>query len=483
MKKKSTVATVKEQRRLRGLAPMDEVAQILMEATQSVEDMLRIEDVGWIYYSGRTGEIIDAQARQTNLLLSRLYYNKDPLGKQAIRLWTDYTFGPGITYSVEDEPAKKALKAFWEAPENKSVLGSRGQRKSSDKSLVDGEIFFALFLTPGGIVKIRWIDPLEIVEIITDPDDVEKVMYYRRDWSDTQAGQHVDYYMSVTNPKDEGAKDSAGAEIKSTQDNVLVYHLALNTISQRGNPLLLPALDWIKQYRRFLASRIAVMLALARFAWKGKVKGGQALVDAMKAKTHQKEIAAGSTEYENEGFDLTPIKTESGAAAAYQDGKMIKHQVFAAVGIPEQYFGDISTGNLATAKTVELPMMKMFQSYQKVWSDTYQDIDEIVLAHAGIKFEDVHIDRDFPKIAPSDIAQAAEALVGIIGAMPELGDSDDVKQIALMTLGVNDPAAVLAELEKLTKESGGNPDVALLKAMVRFKESMEKKGAKEKKND
>jgi len=126
---------------------------------------------------------------------------------------------------------------------------------------------------------------------------------------------------------------------------------------------------------------------------------------------------------------------------------MIKLQISAAVGIPEQYFGDISIGNLATAKTVELPMMKMFQSYQQVWNDIYQTIDEVILAHNNVPPDKWYVDRDFPKIAPEDVAQAAQAMTQILNVMPDLATSDDVKQMALMTLGINDPAAVLAAIK------------------------------------
>jgi len=198
-------------------------------------------------------------------------------------------------------------------------------------------------------------------------------------------------------------------------------------------------------------------------------------VDAVKAKTHQKQVPAGSTQVENLGVDTTPIKTETGASAAYQDGKMIKYQICAAVGIPEQYFGDISTGNLATAKTVELPMMKMFQSYQQVWNDAYQDIDEVILEHADIKPDKWYVDRDFPKIAPADILQAATALTQILQVLPELGDSEDVKQIALLTLGVNDPAEVLDQLEEVIKK---NPNIALARDLKWYRESISKKEEK-----
>ncbi|KKL70120.1 hypothetical protein LCGC14_2108100 [marine sediment metagenome] len=161
-----------DDRRLRELAPQeDELGVIIREATQSVEDMLALEDQGWINLGSQTSDVITGPARIANLKLSRLYAVKDPLGKQSIRLWTDYTFGTGMAWDMEDEGAKKVLETFWNAPENKSVLSNRGQRKSSDKLLIDGEVFFVIFLGAKGKETIRFVDPLEITEIITDPDD------------------------------------------------------------------------------------------------------------------------------------------------------------------------------------------------------------------------------------------------------------------------------------------------------------------------
>lgn len=461
----------KPEARLRELAPRDELDILLREATASVEADLTLEDAGWINLSGATGEVITSSERITNIKLSRLYALKDPMGKQAIRLWTDYTFGSGITWQSEDDAVTKVLESFWDSKANKNILSARGQRKSSDKLLIDGEVFFAIFLGAKGEAKIRHIDPLEITEIITNPEDIEDIRYYRRQWSDPQGKPHDTIYRSSTNIKDEATPDMYGKSVSKT-DDALIYHLTYNTITQRGNPLLLPALIWMKYNTRFLASRIAIMLALAKFAWRTKVKGGQTAVDAIKAKTHDKEIAAGAHLVENLGSDTIPIKTETGAQGAYQDGRMIKLQIAAAVGIPEQYFGDISIGNLATAKTVELPMMKMFQSYQAIWNGTYQDIDEIVLQHNKINPDKWYVDRDFPKISPTDVIEGATALMNIINVMPELASSPDVQQLALLLLGINDPSEVL---DALGKESKGNVNVRLIKALQDFRESLKQK--------
>jgi len=214
------------------------------------------------------------------------------------------------------------------------------------------------------------------------------------------------------------------------------------------------------------------MLALTRFAWRTKVAGGQAAVDAIKAKTHEQEIPAGSQILENLGADTQPIKTDSAARNAYDDGRMIKLMFQASVGISEQYFADISTGNLATAKTVELPMMKMFKSNQKVWGDTYQDIDEVVLEHAGIAPDKWYVDREFPPIAPADVAQIAESIVNILNVLPQFADSLDVQGIAMQALGVNDPAQAL---DALTQEAIKNPDGDLLRAVKQLRETIEKR--------
>jgi len=454
----------KTSKRFESLKPGGEFQAILREAIQTVEDELNLEDAGWINFSQTDGVITD-QARQANLKLSRLYNATDPLGRQSIRLWTDYTFGSGMTWSCDEESTNKVLESFWDAGANKNVLSVRGQRKSSDKLLEDGEIFFAIILgSSKDSAKIRTISPLEITEIITNPEDIDDVRYYKREWADRDSKTHTTIYRDYTNVKD------GGVDGVNKNDDALIYHLAYNSTSQRGNPLLLPALDWIKQYRHFLASRVAIVLALARFAWKTKVKGGQTAVNAIKAKTHEQEIAAGSHLLENLGSDTTPIKTESGASSAYQDGRMLRLQICAAVGIPEQYFGDISTGNLATAKTVELPMLKMFQSYQAIWADTFKDINNIILEHAGIAEDKRYVDMDFPPITPMDVLEAADAMVKIAGVMPSVMDTPDVQQLALLILGVNDPAEVL---DAMSQESKSNPEVTLLRAVRTFKESIE----------
>ncbi len=427
-----------------------ELTDIIREATKQVEDQLNLEDDGWVRLgqAGGGDGVTEAERRAT-VIQARRYGARDPLAVQSIRLWTSYTFGTGLilTTPKEDDSAGKILDAFWKAPFNIGVLSPAGQRKSSDRVLIDGELFFAVFIDSGKKARIRRLDTLEITQIITDPDDAEDVRYYKRVWVDTAGKDHEAIFRSVTNKADVAVNDSDGHEVKATEDAV-VFHLAINTIGQRGNSLLTPALEWIKLHRRFLASRAAIMLALARFAWKGKVQGGPGAISTLKAQLEDKLPEAGAVAYENEGFNLTPVSPNSQAGNAYSDARMLRLQVSAAVGWPEQYFGDISSGNLATAKTVELPVVKMCQTYQETWASLYHEIIQYVLSEGGIAEDGPSVDIDFPAITPEDAGELAKSLQLAVQSFPGFTDNRTIVQQALMSIGVTgtDVNRVLDEL-------------------------------------
>ena len=63
----------------------------------------------------------------------------------------------------------------------------------------------------------------------------------------------------------------------------------------------------------------------------------------------------------------------------------------------------------------------------------------------------------------------ATAISTTVATFPEFASSPDVQQIAMLNIGVNDPAEAL---EQISKESKGNPEVALIKALRPFRESL-----------
>jgi hypothetical protein len=164
--------------------------------------------------------------------------------------------------------------------------------------------------------------------------------------------------------------------------------------------------------------------------------------------------------------------------------------VAAATGIMEHYFGDPSTGNLATSTAMELPMLKQFEGRQQLWWDVLTDLVDYVieasarapagyLARQGARIQldeasgreivvlpsvtvekegpdgkvaktsevpSIDYDVAFPSIVQEDVQVQSAALASIAsaGALPE---KELVRQAARL-LGIQDVDALLEEWEK-----------------------------------
>ena len=435
----------------------------LREAFTRADIELALDDRGWLV-PGRqwTAADLDAQTRTTLVAKARLYWLRDPLMKQAVRLWTDYSLGTGITWDSKDQKIKDKCDKFAKGRRNKTIMNSEGQRRSSKKLLVDGEIFFVIFDADqdSDAKTIRRIDCLQITDIICDPDDEEHVLGYRRltaqdkilyyaDWRNDDADNAL-----LAKQNDPSTKGKIGDKV---QQDCLVYHIPFDTLLKRGNGLLSSNLDWSKEHRRFMEARVAIQQALAKFAWKGKVKGGQAIINQLQAKLQSTYATAGMTQVErhpqtapggtwaeNAGVDLTPMPRATGAGDAKGDGDQLKLMVCAGTGIMLHYFGDPSTGNLATATAMELPMLKMFQSYQSMWKDAFRDLFAIALDEDPEEESDLTL--DLPPILLDDIRKIGQFVQMVAAVFPEIR-VPEVLQTLLNSLNVGNIDEVMDSVE------------------------------------
>jgi hypothetical protein len=470
---------------------VNEMAEVLMTLPEISESFTRadlelaLDDRGWINPMSQNsiGEM-DPASRKILVTRARMYWSRDPLAHQAVRLWTDYGIGDGVSFNVGGKKktgannkasssapsgtnaTQQKLNKFWKARTNRKLLSSRGMQRLSRKLLVDGEIFFAIFGAPDADdKKIRIIDPLQVTDRITDPDDDEHVLCYRRvlpsnnkplyyaDWSATEE----DLVLA------EQQKDPQTGKTITLEEDVVIYHLPFDDFGWRGNGLLLPALDWSREHRRFMEARVAITQALSKFAHKLTMKGGQALLDQMKRKLQSSQVerggsevernpqtAAGATWLQNAGLQLDQMPRATGAGDAKQDGDGLKLMVCAATNIMLHYFGDPSTGNLATATAMELPMLKSFTAYQRLWTDAIRDIFSIVLNETEDE-EPAVIDIDLPPILKDDLRNLGQAITAIAAIFPEIG-VDEVLQAMMVALGLNNVEDVMDSIREKRDE-------------------------------
>lgn len=329
----------------------------------------------------------------------RLYLN-DPVTQFAVELWTDYGFGSTPNLSAEDDNAQAIWDEFFRADRNAPILGERKLHKRSEDMLTDGELFFVVFAsTIDGMSTVRTIPTEQIKELIKDPDDSSVVLYYRREFSATDASMTTIYYQDwhATPEQLQRAKLPSDARVADRQadgTDVVVLHAAFREVNGRGWPLATASIDWTNEYKQFLTNRAAVARAAATIVEKIKVKGGQRAIDMIKNRIgssitgstdgfeNNPPPVAGSTWLENEALDRQWMNRPTNSGDAEKDGMALLTQAGLGYKLYPHYLGRGDTYRLATSTAMEGPTLKSFNRYQSFWASVWLDMFRIVIGFA-----------------------------------------------------------------------------------------------------
>lgn len=444
---------------------------------------LALEDRGWKRQLAIAATEFSRYGIQQLILISRLYFIKNPLIRRGVQVSADYVFGRGFEISSQDEAANETIGEFLKA--NKSELGQAALCEKHEQLNTDGNIFFAFFTdVQTGTVQVRTIDPTEISEIVCDPEDQGKPWYYKRDWmyqdfsmraGIVQPATKTTWYVDIDyNPPDRpteiGGKPIA---TEASGDYVRILHFKDGGLCKWhfAAPPIYAALDWARAYRHFLEDWASITRALARFAWNVETQGGQGAIAALK-QTLATTLANDGVSIETNptptvassfvtgpGNKLTPVKT-AGSTTEPEQGRRVMLMVAAAMGLPETFFGDASTGSLATALSLDRPTELKFLRAQEKWREVLQRICQYALERSATAPrgrlkeareknpapQPVTIDVKFPAILEHDINARVGAITEALTLNQPGINGIDLKTgvgLLLSELGVEDVQSVL----------------------------------------
>lgn len=425
--------------------------ELLQERIAELE--LALDDVGY----ERIGDSnFDKQFTKASIdkiaAMARVYWLKNPLIKRAVATQANYVFGQGVDVVAADEDVQTVVDAFMEDSKNRAELtGEQAMLTKETELQVTSNLFFTFFTDPlNGATRVRTIPLSEITRIIYNPDDSKEPWYYYRQWQQPKEPGSQKYEMHQAMypdinymPKGGLPKHFNGIEVMALNP---VYHVKTNCLSdmEYGVSEIYAAVDWAKAYKDFLEDWYTIVKSLSKFAWKATSKSGatgmaqakQVLEGAINGGSNPMNSdlpgQAAQVWMSSDNFDLAPMP-KSGATVAVDDGRRALLMVCAATGIYEHYFGDPSTGNLATAKAMEQPMLLMFQERQELWTDVFNTILGYVINQSALKpggklrgvmsFNDYgesyvdmgdtdrSVDVKFPPILQEDVNERIDAIV------------------------------------------------------------------------
>lgn len=358
----------------------------------------------------------------------------------------------------EDDPTRKIIDDFWTDPDNELAFTSHAALKQLiDDVATDGEKFHSCFQDAAPpYVRVAEIPVEEIKQIIYDPDNRIKPVLYKRRYQESIYDDRDESYKPTGEPivryyLDYRITDEAWSELKSKikipegkivkEDGkyVKVFHSGINWLwtknGRRGVSELYSSREWFRVFREFMEGRAAINKAAQSVSYTRKIKGGPAAVASFGGKFGGLSVgdSAGSDSDElrklsqpmagaiydhNEGVDLEWMRTDTGAANAKEDARMLLMSAGAGTSTFIHYFGEGGDANLATSQSMELPMVKSYEDWQQWVEDFLTSFFRYVLTvatdEATAKDEMKRVGFTFPPIISQDVVKYTTSWAQIV---------------------------------------------------------------------
>jgi hypothetical protein len=390
--------------------------------------------------------------------LSLYLWRGNALGRWLIEIQVAYLLAEGVQICATDPEAQDWLDQFWNDPINN--MTAKLPKKVRELALYGEQCWPTFVNTITGHVRLGYVDPDYIDEVIMDPDNPEHVVGITTKAVD---GLEARSYRVIVNGP-ESIFTERTQKLRETFTGGECFFFKINDLSNtsRGTSDLLAVADWLDAYDQGLWSELSRWEELRAFLWDVTLKGATE-PEVRKRAGEIAPPAPGSTRVHNDAEvweAVTPdLKATDGAGFA----RLFRNHILGAQGIPEHWFGGGGDVNRATAGEMDEPAEKLLSMRQATIGTilaelgTYQVRQRVKAITGGepadIDPEGYAVSVVWPEMTSKDTSKYAAALSQVVAAAAmavERGLLSEPTALALIgaiagRLGVDiDPAAELA---------------------------------------
>lgn len=330
-------------------------------------------------------------------------YHHNPYAHRIVNVFCELTHGRGFQLSSRDpEYLEQVEEVVRQLDLRRLVFEWRRERLIYGELLLDNR-------------KWQSIDPSTVWDIITEPDDITKPLYYFQSYPTA--------YQTFTGYRVPGVQDSEKAApmkyiVRQLPfDQVLHFKSECVTNEKRGRSVLFPILGWLKRHRD-TANAVAVRLQLeASFIFDDTIEGSEQ--DVLDHLTRFSGMpVAGSVFAHTAGVKRAamPVMAQAATGAFREALQEFVCIMASSVGLPKEYMNITGrSGGRAGALVGVEPVNKVVERYQLEDAEVIHSVLKIELPRRGIVYDRRMIEVIFPSVTKdvtSEViknVQAAEA--------------------------------------------------------------------------
>ncbi len=329
-------------------------------------------------------------------------YETNPLAHRIIELTKDFVVGEGITYDAPDERVKQVLDEFWFDPVN--LWDLKQHQKALELGLYGEQCYSVAVNEYNGRVRLGYIDPLQIDEVIPDSDNCEVISRVKLKSRGGEQGRE----LKVVQLDEDPASETYGY----LQGECFFFKVNSVSNSTRGRSDLLALADWLSGYDEFLFNRLDRAALINAFVWDITLKGlTQEEIERWLRNTPPPK--PGSIRAHNENVEYKAVAPDLKAHDASSEARLIKNHILGGAGFPEHWFAEGGEVNRATAAEMNEPTIKRLSARQRYFRYMLEHIFRFCIDQAVIHRRlPPDLDTTFSIIVPEISLKDITALTG-----------------------------------------------------------------------
>lgn len=297
---------------------------------------------------------------------------KDPIIGSIADTYKRWVLGRGVKFSFQDNRVQKVVEEFWERNDLNSQLKSMYWRY-----VLESEMFSVLFKDKkNGKCSLRGVNPREITEVETHPEDKQKIFSYKREYVDEEDNYHRKYYPDIdyyddyrfSSLKKQKSKHEGSSEWTGS-DTVMHYIKWMDNREVRSRVFLQRVLKWVEWFNDWVIDRAIINHEKGRVVWILTVRSNKI---KNKLGSVVSPPAGGTIKVETPDKKWSPVSANIRADNVKEDGMFLLYQVCTAVSIPLHVLTQrVSEQVYSSIRKAETPFSMSILDRQHSFSEKY----------------------------------------------------------------------------------------------------------------
>jgi hypothetical protein len=418
-----------------------------------------VEEARWRRLSGNASRELVPTTQDRMIEIAYWLNETNPLAGWLIDITTSFILAEGLPYESKDDDVKEVLDGFWNDPINRMDLYFP---KHVDELHIFGELCFPVFVAKQtGRVRLGYVDPANIGQVITDPENVKmQIGVLTKGWIGDVGGYQIEAdpkkYRTILPEESEFVLSRTAKNVREQLTDGECFYFSINNVtnSPRGRSSLLSVSDWLDAYEQYLFDFADRWPLMNSFVWDLVVDGGTP--DTIKEQVNNFTKKSGSVFGHNEKVTAEAKAPDLKAVDAEAGSRMFRNHIMGRFGYPEHWYGGGGDVNRATAAEMDAPAIKMLsrkQNYVKYVLESILSYQVRMARESRYLRSDGEFTVITPQMQAKDITKHSAAIQQVAAALVSAEtqgwlDTDTARKVfaALMEF-----AGVEIDLEEVKK--------------------------------